>query len=46
VGGWVVLADASQRGGVTTSTGFIDQESDLARPGKPVTSFTETDTNP
>lgn len=42
LGGWVVLADGRQKGGVRTSTGFIDLESDFARPDKPVTSFTET----
>ena len=42
VGGWVVLADRRQRGAVRTSSGFIDQESDFARPSKPVTSFIES----
>ncbi|MFN2506068.1 MAG: hypothetical protein ABR540_17910 [Acidimicrobiales bacterium] len=43
LGGWVVLADGRQRGGVRTSTGFIDSESNLARPDKPVTSFINPD---
>ena len=43
VGGWIVLADGSQRGGVRTSSGFTSTDTDLAKPGKPVTSFTSTD---
>jgi hypothetical protein len=43
VGGWVVLEDGSQRGGIRTSTGFTSSDTDLARPPKPVTSFTSTD---
>ena len=43
VGGWIVLADGSQRGGIRTSTGFTSNETDLAKPTKPVTSFTSTD---
>ena len=43
VGGWVVLADGRQRGGVRTSAGFTSTDTDLARPNKPVTSFTSTD---
>ncbi len=41
----MVLPDGRQRGGVRTSTGFIDQESDLARPDKPVTSFISEETD-
>jgi hypothetical protein len=43
VGGWIVLADGSQRGGIRTSSGFTSNETDLAKPTKPVTSFTSTD---
>jgi hypothetical protein len=43
VGGWIVLADGSQRGGVRTSSGFTSNETDLAKPSKPVTSFISTD---
>lgn len=42
VGGWIVLADGSQRGGIRTSSGFISTDTDLAKPTKPVTSFTDT----
>ncbi len=43
VGGWVVLENGSQRGRIRTSTGFTSTDTDLARPPKPVTSFTSTD---
>ena len=43
VGGWIVLADGSQRGGVRTSSGFTSTDTDLAKPTKPVTSFISTD---
>lgn len=42
VGGWIVLADGSQRGGIRTSSGFTNTDTDLAKPTKPVTSFTDT----
>ena len=43
IGGWVVLADGRQTGRVTTSSGFTSSDTDLARPPKPVTSFTSTE---
>lgn len=45
VGGWIVLADGSQRGGIRTSTGFTSSDTDLAKPTKPVTSFTSNETD-
>jgi serine/threonine-protein kinase len=42
VGGWIVLADGRQRGGIRTSSGFTSSDTDLAKPTKPVTSFTDT----
>ena len=35
VGGWVVLPDGRQTGAVRTSSGFIDSESNFAKPSKP-----------
>jgi hypothetical protein len=43
VGGWIVLDDGSERGGIRTSTGFTSTDTDLARPPKPTTSFISTD---
>ena len=45
VGGWIVLGDGSQRGGIRTSTGFTSTDTDLARPNKPVTSFTSNESD-
>lgn len=45
VGGWIVLADGSQRGGIRTSSGFTSTDTDLAKPTKPVTSFTSNETD-
>lgn len=45
VGGWIVLADGSQRGGIRTSSGFTSTDSDLAKPNKPVTSFTSNESD-
>ena len=45
VGGWIVLADGRQRGGIRTTTGFTSTDSDLARPSKPVTSFTSNESD-
>ena len=42
VGGWIVLADGSQRGGVRTSSGFSGSETGLSKPSQPVTHFTTT----
>ena len=45
VGGWIVLEDGSQRGAIRTSTGFTSTDTDLARPTKPVTSFTSNESD-
>lgn len=45
VGGWVVLADGRQKGAVRTSSGFTSSDTDLARPAKPVSSFTSNESD-
>ena len=45
VGGWIVLSDGRQRGGIRTTTGFSSTDTDLARPPKPVTSFTSNESD-
>ena len=45
VGGWIVLADGSQRGGIRTSSGFTSTDTDLAKPKQPVTSFTSNESD-